>query len=140
MIVLNTFGSYTQEDLRLTGIYGITNRITPHIYIGSTAHSFRRRWGLHRNELNRGAHKAHLLQEHWIEYGEDAFEFTILQVIPAYPRERLLHYEWQHANESILPLYNAQVLAPRWPPKPFKNAHGEISVWREDRQRWVRQS
>lgn len=62
------------------GIYLITNRINGKKYVGST-HDFTSRWRGHRSMLNRGVHFNNHLQNSWNKYGEDNFEFSILEAL-----------------------------------------------------------
>ena len=62
------------------GIYLITNKINGKKYVGST-HNFISRWRGHKSMLNRGVHFNNHLQNSWNKYGEDNFEFSILEVL-----------------------------------------------------------
>lgn len=59
-------------------IYRIVNVVTDQFYIGSTDKPKRRKWE-HWSELRRGAHHCRALQEAWLSYGEDAFEFEVVE-------------------------------------------------------------
>lgn len=59
-------------------IYRILNVATDHFYIGSARNPKKRRWE-HWNDLKKKAHHCIALQAAWGEYGEDAFEFEILE-------------------------------------------------------------
>lgn len=61
------------------GIYGIKNKINGYIYVGKAASGFRTRYRSHCNLLNKQQHFNKQLQLDWDEYGEDAFEFVILE-------------------------------------------------------------
>lgn len=61
-----------------SGIYGIRNRTTGHVYIGSSS-DLERRWRQHRSLLNRGAHPTPRLQAAWLAHGEDLFLFVVLE-------------------------------------------------------------
>lgn len=61
-------------------IYGIVNKINGKKYIGS-AFVFTRRKNKHLSELRRGVHHSSILQNAWNKYGEDNFEFQILEEI-----------------------------------------------------------
>lgn len=63
-----------------TGVYIITNKVTNHIYIGSTTKSFSHRWGIHRLDLRRKKHHNSYLQNAWNKYGENNFKFEILEL------------------------------------------------------------
>ena len=49
------------------------------IYIGS-AIKFRKRWDLHRFQLRKNIHENKHLQRAWNKYGEENFEFKILEI------------------------------------------------------------
>ncbi len=67
---------------KTSGIYMIRNVINDKRYIGS-AMNFRKRWSAHLSELgaNEDHHNIHL-QRAWNKYGEDAFEFLVIDKIP----------------------------------------------------------
>ena len=63
---------------KICGIYRIENLINHKSYIGQSVDIYTR-WMSHKWELNTGHHKnIHLLRA-WRKYGEDNFEFTILE-------------------------------------------------------------
>jgi group I intron endonuclease len=62
----------------ISGIYLITNRTNGKIYVGS-AKNFRMRWGAHRSQLRTGSHHSAPLQQDWKIYGEEVFDFSILE-------------------------------------------------------------
>ena len=62
-----------------TGVYCIRNTTNGKLYVGSAAVSFKARWNSHRNALRRGEHAAKHLQSSWNKYGEDKFEFLVLE-------------------------------------------------------------
>jgi group I intron endonuclease len=68
----------TAIDLNQSGIYQIKNLINGLIYIGS-ATKFRKRWSLHKWQLNKNIHESRHLQYAWNKYGSEAFEFKILE-------------------------------------------------------------
>ncbi len=61
-----------------SGIYQIKNLITNKLYIGSAV-NFKNRWSKHKSELNKNIHGNKHLQASWNKYGEEAFEFKILE-------------------------------------------------------------
>jgi group I intron endonuclease len=78
------------EDLYKTGIYQITNLISGKIYVGSASryldpkpsgNGFYYRWGGHLRDLNKNEHANKHLQYSWNKYGEDAFDFKILEFV-----------------------------------------------------------
>jgi group I intron endonuclease len=69
------------EDFKQIGVYQIKNRSNGKSYIGSTTMSFAKRLEHHRCLLRGGKHKNKYLQRAWDKYGEDNFEFKILEVV-----------------------------------------------------------
>jgi group I intron endonuclease len=63
-----------------SGIYQIRCIANDKIYIGSSV-DLRNRWLQHRSSLRLGNHGNQHLQAAWDRYGEDAFEFTILEYV-----------------------------------------------------------
>jgi len=63
------------------GIYGIFNTINNKVYIGSTGSTqgFSRRWASHRYKLRNNKAFNSYLQHAWDKYGEDSFEFKIIE-------------------------------------------------------------
>lgn len=61
-----------------SGIYKITNVKNGKFYIGS-AKDIERRWWEHKNDLLKNKHKNSKLQHAWDFYGENNFEFIILE-------------------------------------------------------------
>jgi group I intron endonuclease len=72
-----------------SGIYKITNKVNGKIYIGSTK-NIKRRWKNHLNYLRRNAHPNNYLQNAWNKYGEENFEFEIIEFVE---EEKLLERE-----------------------------------------------
>lgn len=64
-----------------SGIYWIHNRISGIVYVGQASHFVSRFWH-HRRSLRRGTHHCKHLQRSWNKYGEDAFEFAIIEEVP----------------------------------------------------------
>lgn len=62
------------------GIYAIVGP-KGRLYIGQ-AQSFKRRWVEHRNALRRGRHHSVALQRAWDKYGEQAFAFAPMFIVP----------------------------------------------------------
>lgn len=65
-----------------TGVYKIVNLVNGKPYVGSTATSFRGRAYEHRKLLRKGRHPNIHLQRAWNKYGEEAFEFRVVQFCP----------------------------------------------------------
>jgi group I intron endonuclease len=63
-----------------SGIYQIKNKINNKIYIGSAV-NIENRFSKHRTSLNNSKHPNPHLQSAWIKYGEENFDFSILEVV-----------------------------------------------------------
>lgn len=63
------------------GIYRITNLINGKTYIGKTGANFGDRWDCHRAQLRGGYHDNPHLQRAWNKYGENNFEFCIVECV-----------------------------------------------------------
>jgi group I intron endonuclease len=61
------------------GIYGIKNVINNKIYIGKTGMNFGDRWDNHRALLRSNKHDNQHLQHAWNKYGENNFEFIVIE-------------------------------------------------------------
>ena len=66
------------ENLQSPGIYCIENLITHKKYIGQSV-NIKDRWRRHISELNNNYHHNDYLQKSWNKYGEDNFEFYVLE-------------------------------------------------------------
>ena len=62
----------------ISAIYKIENLINGKIYIGSASFLYSR-WGRHRKRLREGKHYNAHLQAAWNKYGEDQFQFSIVE-------------------------------------------------------------
>jgi len=67
------------DDQSKTGVYIIRNKINGKRYIGSAAVSFRKRWDIHKSDLNKGKHHNHKLQRSWNKHGAENFEFKVAE-------------------------------------------------------------
>ena len=74
----------------MSAIYRILNVANDHFYVGSSVNVRRRRWE-HWDSLKKGTHHCEALQAAWAEFGEDAFEFEILEEVAN--DTQLLHVE-----------------------------------------------
>lgn len=61
------------------GIYGIRNIINNKIYVGKTGMNFGDRWDNHKALLRNNNHDNKHLQNAWNKYGEENFEFIVLE-------------------------------------------------------------
>jgi group I intron endonuclease len=70
-----------KHTLPQAGIYCIRNLVNGRVYVGSSNH-VRKRLTTHRSMLRAGRHDSPKLQNGWNAYGEEAFEFTVLETLP----------------------------------------------------------
>lgn len=63
------------------GIYGIINNMNGFIYVGQTKQRFNKRYWHHQWKLRDGTHDNIHLQNAWSLYGEENFEFFIIECI-----------------------------------------------------------
>lgn len=69
----------------IKGIYCIENKIDGKMYIGQSF-NIQRRWQEHIKMLNKGKHHNRFLQRAWDKYGEDNFDFYIVEQLYTSPR------------------------------------------------------
>lgn len=62
----------------ICGIYMIQNIVNGKVYIGKSF-DINKRWSNHKYELNKGVHANNHLQSAWNKYGEENFNFTIVE-------------------------------------------------------------
>ena len=60
------------------GIYKIVNRINQHYYVGSSK-NIPFRWTRHKKALKSSSHHSRRLQRAWNKYGEESFEFIVVE-------------------------------------------------------------
>ena len=83
-------------------IYQIKNIINNNSYVGS-AMNFNKRRNKHKGFLNKGIHHSVYLQSAWKKYGEDFFEFIVLENI--LDKNDLIKKE-QYYIDILRPAYN----------------------------------
>ena len=80
MINKRNGGGYMEASVyKRIGIYGIKNTVNSKIYIGKTGMNFGDRWDSHKSLLRNDKHDNRHLQNAWNKYGEDSFEFIIVE-------------------------------------------------------------
>jgi group I intron endonuclease len=85
----------------ISGIYQIRNTVNGHCYIGSAV-NIRTRWNLHKHHLQQNKHHSQYLQRAWNKYGEDCFEFEIIETCFPF----ILIFREQHYIDLLQPVYN----------------------------------
>lgn len=87
-------------------IYRIRNIIDGKFYVGSTINQ-RERFRTHRNKLRRGVHHTPHLQNAWRKYGEEAFVFEVVEVVPSVAELQGAEDRWLVAYVGTSNCYNA---------------------------------
>lgn len=100
------------KKLNFCGIYMITNYISNKRYIGSSVNVGQRLW-THRSELRHQKHPNSHLQNAWNKYGEENFNYTILEKCTP---ENRFEREQYYVN-TLKPEYNICVEVVQNPPK-----------------------
>jgi group I intron endonuclease len=87
------------EIPRASGVYQILCRPTGKVYVGSAV-NLNERWRAHVSMLRRGVHTNLYLQHAWDKYGEEYFEFWVIDFVE---RDRLLIVEqyWIDQREAV---------------------------------------
>jgi group I intron endonuclease len=93
-------------NLKTPGVYVIRNTLTGSCYVGS-AINIDQRWRSHRHSLRNHKKSPPKLQAAWDKYGEDAFEFAVLEQCP---RSCTLERE-QAWIDRLQPKYNTRAQA-----------------------------
>jgi group I intron endonuclease len=91
--------------MKVAGIYKIVRIGTKQCYVGSSAW-IKKRWAVHKRELNNDRHQATYLQNSWNKHGAEAFEFTILEVCESTELRNLLFAREQHWMDMLKPCFN----------------------------------
>lgn len=86
-------------------IYVIINKINNNEYIGSTI-DFSRRKRTHLNLLRKGEHHSNYLQNSYNKYGEDNFEFKILEYVGEVNLLIEVEQKWLDSNNPSLNMTN----------------------------------
>lgn len=108
----------------LCGIYALVNTITQEQYVGSSL-DIADRFLEHKALLRRGKHHAQRLQEAWNYYGEEAFQFIILEEVANI--EQLAAFEQTYLDErqpsyNSVPFANHHLTLPPIPPERLQQA------------------
>ncbi len=72
-----------------SGIYKIINKVTGGYYVGSSK-DIESRWKSHKSMLRKCKHRNNKLQTVWNEYGEDCFEFNVIEYIDCSDGDRVI--------------------------------------------------
>ncbi len=88
-----------------TGVYEIVNLVNDKRYVGSASRNLEERWMDHRKTLRGGRHGNRHLQHAWDKYGEQAFQFVVIERVP--PEECVEREQhWMDYHEARNGIYN----------------------------------
>jgi group I intron endonuclease len=90
-----------------SAIYAIVNNVTRDMYVGSAV-AVNRRWNSHRCNLRNGTHHCKHLQNAHVKYGENAFDWEIIQFVD--DKTELIKKE-QFWIDFFQPTYNKRKIA-----------------------------
>lgn len=93
-----------------SGVYLIVNTVNGMTYVGSTRDA-QTRFATHKRELRKGTHHNSLLQSDWIEHGENAFTFQLIEPIDVKEHRVLREQHWMDTVGQSQKLYNVQRVA-----------------------------
>lgn len=87
---------------KIQGIYAIRNLISGRVYVGSSVY-IQSRWHCHTSALRRNKHHSKPLQSSWNKHGQEAFTFSILELVS--DSERMVQREqyWMDTLQSFHP-------------------------------------
>jgi hypothetical protein len=109
------------------GVFQIANKLNGKVFIDSST-NLPGKINRHRFALNLGQHKSRLLQAEWKEFGEDAFEFEVLEDVT--PRDDP-NYDYKSDLETLEDLWLEKL-------KPYgEKGYNEKKKTREERLRMI---
>lgn len=88
-----------------SGLYCIKNAVNGKVYVGSACRLSCRQ-NDHRRNLLRGSHVNQKLQRAWVKYGEQAFEFSVLEYVADSAALIGREQHWIDALNAVLGGYN----------------------------------
>lgn len=89
------------------GVYVISCLPTGEVYVGSSATLAPRLWA-HRSQLRAGSHPNRALQEAWVRWGEDNFDFLVVENLPEWDGLAAAERRWiaEYASREPGRLFN----------------------------------
>lgn len=94
---------WTNLDENVSGIYQIKNLVNGKIYIGQSV-DIRTRWWQHKSQLRLNKHINTYLQNSWNKYGEDNFEFSVIEFCEIDKLDEREIY-WINKKNTLNPIY-----------------------------------
>ena len=94
-----------------SGVYCIKNKVSGKVYVGESI-DIRRRWDSHRADLEKGDHYNEILRSAWLKYGQDAFEWLIIEECDRHLlREREAHWMREMSATDRKKGYNIRTIS-----------------------------
>jgi len=128
------------DDVCRAGIYMIVNIISQKVYVGSTTQSFKKRWCIHKSKLRHNKHRNPHLQRSWNKYGEEAFQWVVLEIVSDVNELVEREQYWFDEHALICDLYNVGLVAaaPFYGCKHTQEARRKISIANLNRTSWAK--
>jgi len=92
------------HQLKLTGVYKITNIITEKVYIGSTTNSFYKRWQAYKNCYKNSINRKFLTAIN--KYGIENFKFSVIELVGDNSITRAREEHYIHMYNAVNNGYN----------------------------------
>ena len=96
-----------EDNMKISGVYEIVNKVNGHRYIGSSANIAKRWRETTTRDLNGLKHHSVYLQRAWLKYGPDCFAFAVIENCE---KSSLVQREQFYINE-LKPAYNTSPTA-----------------------------
>jgi len=94
----------SKDTLEISGIYIILNKVNNKYYVGSAHDIIGERWPDHKCKLRKNKHINKKLQLDWNIYGENNFEFHIIELVDRinnFPTEQQ-YLDWAFKNKDLI--------------------------------------
>lgn len=117
----------------IQGIYKIVNKIDGKYYVGSST-NVKHRWGEHKRSLRRNCHSNNHLRNSWNKYGEENFEFILVEEHKKLTLLELLDIEQKYldiAKQELEKCYNKWFVAKITNTKVFEHSEKSKEKIRE---------
>ena len=96
--------------MKTRGIYLIKNSVNGRCYLGSSI-NVKARWASHKSGLRRGIHHSQKLQRAWNKYGEESFEFHLIEIVGDDADLASCEQRWLDALGAVAYGYNINPIA-----------------------------
>jgi len=101
-------GRLSYHRTKIHSVYAIIHKASSRRYIGSATHT-RERFNYHHRRLRANTHCNQYLQHAWNKYGEDAFDFVLLETIDDPRKLVLLEQKWLDRYQTYSRTYGFNI-------------------------------